>query len=188
MLKLAASEASLKPKRLRSTARSGVRSRINAKNNRAIETSDGPRGNKLTLKPSGCFRVCFQNINGLPVHHKGEKHNLITTMTQQIQTNYFGMSELNINFNIMHPNAMWRERFKTAQHTHHTYNIHSNSRAKVLYGGIGALLSTEATHRCNGSGADPTGLGRWSWSQFTGKGGMFLRIITAYQPTQDSSN
>ena len=71
---------------------------------------------------------------------------------------------------------------------HHTFNQHSTSKAKVLYGGIGVLLSTGAMHQCNESGVNPTGLGQWSWSKFACKGGMIVRIITAYRPVQDRSN
>ena len=142
----------------------------------------------MIKKTPNNFRLCFQNINGLPVEAKNEKHQLLLSSMKEIQADYFGMIELNVNFNCIHPNSMWRERFKIQQHTHHVYNQHSTSTAKKLYGGVGAILSDNATHRCLESGEDPSGLGRWTWSKLQGKGGMILRIVTAYRPIADQSN
>ena len=38
--------------------------------------------------------------------------------------------------------------------------------------------------KVEGSGRDPTGLGRWIWTHFGGKNGMKLRVFTVYRPCE----
>ena len=41
-----------------------------------------------------------------------------------------------------------------------------------------------AVHRATDSGADLSGLGRWSWTRYRGRGNVTLRVISAYRPCQ----
>ncbi|MCA1807669.1 MAG: hypothetical protein LC687_07470 [Actinobacteria bacterium] len=38
-----------------------------------------------------------------------------------------------------------------------------------------------------GSGNDETGLGRWTWARYHGKGGVVLRCVSVYQPTANKT-
>jgi len=38
-----------------------------------------------------------------------------------------------------------------------------------------------------GTGGDPTGLGRWTWSRIRGKGGMVFRYASVYCPCENRS-
>jgi hypothetical protein len=50
------------------------------------------------------------------------------------------------------------------------------------YGGVALLSTTQAAHRASGSGRDPSGLGRWTWTSYQGRGSVSLKVIAAYRP------
>ncbi len=52
----------------------------------------------------------------------------------------------------------------------------------MQYGGVGALALGETWHRLCGTGEDLTGLGRWVWMRYKGKGEHHLRVVGAYRP------
>eukprot|EP00978_Attheya_sp_CCMP212_P046229 scaffold379767_cov59-Attheya_sp.AAC.6 len=53
-------------------------------------------------------------------------------------------------------------------------------------GGTVGMSFDQATHRVDsirgGRRHDPTGLGRWTWTRFRGKGQMCLRVVVVYVP------
>lgn len=50
------------------------------------------------------------------------------------------------------------------------------------WGGTSIWSINNAAHRAFDSGSDPSGLGRWSWTRYRGRGNVTLRIISAYRP------
>jgi hypothetical protein len=52
----------------------------------------------------------------------------------------------------------------------------------MQYGGVGALALEETRHRLCGTGEDLTGLGRWVWIRYKGKGHHHLRVVGVYRP------
>ena len=66
-------------------------------------------------------------------------------------------------------------------------NIHETS-GNCQYGGTATMVFNELTSTIAGTGYDKTGLGRWSWIRFTGKGGVSTCVITAYCPCTGSPN
>jgi hypothetical protein len=52
------------------------------------------------------------------------------------------------------------------------------------YGGVALLSTTQAAHRVSGHGRDSTGLGRWTWTNYQGKGSVSLKVVAAYRPCQ----
>ena len=53
---------------------------------------------------------------------------------------------------------------------------------KVQRGGTAIILREELTAYVTNSGADPSGLGRWSWYLLEGEEGFRTRVISAYAP------
>ena len=53
---------------------------------------------------------------------------------------------------------------------------------KVQRGGTATILRDELTAYVTNSGADPSGLGRWSWYLLQGEEGFRTRVISAYAP------
>ena len=46
------------------------------------------------------------------------------------------------------------------------------------------MSTDDVTHRITATGKDPTGLGRWCWTQFQGKNGVKVRTISVYRPCE----
>jgi hypothetical protein len=67
-------------------------------------------------------------------------------------------------------------------------NTHSTSQARKLYGGTAYLTNTATSPKVADSGANPTGLGLWTWVKLTGRRGLAIRIINGYRPVKDSTN
>jgi hypothetical protein len=70
--------------------------------------------------------------------------------------------------------------YSVAAHNKHR----TNSRQQ--FGGTFAMAFGELVTKVTDSNVDPTGLGRWSWIQFSGKEGHTTRILSVYQPCHTS--
>lgn len=44
------------------------------------------------------------------------------------------------------------------------------------------ITVNQVKFRCNRNGVDASGLGRWSWSQYAGRDGSRVRVVSAYRP------
>jgi exonuclease III len=62
------------------------------------------------------------------------------------------------------------------------YNVHDLGGTRTQWGGTGIISRGKIKHFTLGVGGDPTGLGRWTWARYRGKGGMILRVVTIYCP------
>ena len=174
--------------RPRSTMRRRVRGQT-SNHSRNNGDRNGPWGDPIPKqKETGKVRFAFQNINGLPVNSQAAKHKNIQHILEELQIDYYGMSEVNLNFPKINRRQQWKDRFPGKFHSYSTNNEHSNSKAKRLFGGNGCILSNQLTNRVIKSGADETGLGRWVWTLIQGKQGIRLRIITGYRPVTDRGN
>ena len=71
---------------------------------------------------------------------------------------------------------------KASTRTRCAHNIHDRSGTKQQWGGTGVLTHGTLAHYSGGSGVDPSGLGRWTWSLFTGKNNLKLRVVSIYIP------
>jgi exonuclease III len=80
----------------------------------------------------------------------------------------------------------WNERserlFPQGQKSRFAYNKTEEFSSTVQYGGVGVLAVGETRHRICATGEDDTGLGRWAWVRYKGKGETFLRVVGAYRP------
>jgi hypothetical protein len=182
------SAVTFRPNRPRTNARRGVPGpRQNRR--RADDHSNGPWGDTLASKPDNVFRYCFANIYGLPIAVKHEKHDRITNAMNKHEIDVFGLAEVNLNFPQLGPDQQWIHRFPNLKtHSNYAINQHSTSQDRKLYGGTAYLTNTTTSPKVADSGADPTGLGRWTWVQLTGRRGLSIRIISGYRPVKDSTN
>ena len=67
-------------------------------------------------------------------------------------------------------------------HTSFSYNKHHKNATKYLPGGTIGLSINKWSNRAFERGADDTGLGRWTWTRYSGKGNATLRVVSAYRP------
>eukprot|EP00978_Attheya_sp_CCMP212_P005389 scaffold12052_cov73-Attheya_sp.AAC.6 len=67
-------------------------------------------------------------------------------------------------------------------HTRSACNKTEKLKGDSQIGGTTMLSVNEASHRVNMSGADESGLGRWVWTCYVGKGGKHMCVIQGYRP------
>jgi hypothetical protein len=182
------SAVKFRPNRTHITARRDVPG-PNQTRRQANDRSNGPWGDTLASKPNSVFRYCFANIYGLPIAVNHEKHDRITNTMNKHEIDVFGLAEVSLNFPQLSPDQQWIHRFpKLKTNSHYATNKHSTSQDRKLYGGTAYLTNTAASPKVADSGADPTGLGRWTWVKLTGRRGLAIRIIIdaesvfGYQP------
>ena len=73
-------------------------------------------------------------------------------------------------------------------HTNLAFNKECKARkGQNLHGGTGIVSVDDAACRVHGSGRDPSGLGRWCYTRFQGKGGRATRFYSAYRPCKSSN-
>jgi hypothetical protein len=70
--------------------------------------------------------------------------------------------------------------YSVAAHNKHRTN------GRQQFGGKFAMAFGELATKATDSNVDPTGLGRWSWIQFSGKEGHTTSILLVYQPCHTS--
>lgn len=69
-----------------------------------------------------------------------------------------------------------------SQHISWCHNRTAPPRQARQFGGTAFFSINLAAHRACENGQDESGLGRWSWTRYKGKGNQTLCIIVAYQP------
>ena len=70
-------------------------------------------GDPMTTKADNCYRICFENINGLgfDVHHNIKEDRFIT-WARENEVDAMGWAELNINWRMATPSEKLRERLR----------------------------------------------------------------------------
>ena len=154
------------------------------------DESNNHWGDSIATKSDNVIRIAFQNIQGLPINPYSDKHLQISTIIEQLQINSLGIAEINLNLSKLPSSQQWNERFKGILHkfTNHATNIHAQTTARTLFGGVAQINTGTLAHRAIAKGADPTGLGRWVWSKFTGRLGLSLRVISGYRPVNNRNS
>ena len=142
-------------------------------------------GDIMQQKSESCYRICFENINGLgfDVHHNIKQDRFIT-WAKENEIDVMGWAEININWRMTTPSEKLRERLRAGQWNKMSvstaHNIHEKL-TKYQPGGVSLLTFDQLSHRVTSSGSDPSGLGRWTWQCIRCRT-RSIRIISAYQP------
>lgn len=142
------------------------------------------------MKPklAATFRIGFQNINGLPIH-SASKLRCINELIQDQELDFYGVQEINLNFNVLPSSEQWKHRTSNVTgYSHHAINVNTKSTVTRLFGGTACFMPTTTRHRAISHGNDPTGLGRWCWTLLEGRQGIKTRIVSAYRPASDDTN
>ena len=99
------------------------------------------------------------------------------------QIDVFGMAEMNKYWpKIEEKNGLYEQTWKWFKsiHTSCAYNRMEVPETVRQSGGTALFSIDQAAHRAETKGNDP--LGRWCWTRYRGKGGITLRIVSAYRP------
>ena len=142
-------------------------------------------GDQIQEKPDKIYRLCFENINGLgfdTIHNV--KQDRFITWAKENEVDAMGWAEVNINWRMTTPTERLRERMRSGQWNKITVSTAHNTHEKLTKyqpGGVSLMTFDQLAHRISASGADPSGLGRWTWQCIRCKT-RNIRMITAYQP------
>ena len=146
-----------------------------------------PWGDDIQPKESHTLRFALANIDSLPMTRNDVKNDCVVSFCQAHDIDFLGITEPNKCWNKLPTDDRLRERFFGVWENLHTsvaYNkMNPHSTAHQVGGAIGMSFN-QAAHRVDsvggGRGHDPTGLGRWTWTRFWGKGQTCLRVAVVY--------
>jgi hypothetical protein len=136
-----------------------------------------------------------ENFGGFPELSSHSKNDAYRSFITYFDFDIFWVSETDLNWGALSTESQFQERIRnTWEKTHSSlaYNCtapSSRSRQKtkgqsqfIQYSDVALLTTTQAAHRVSGSGRDPTGLGRWTWTSYKGKSSVSLKVACAYCP------
>ena len=148
-------------------------------------------GNTHKTKPDNSIRIWYTNPCGLGINPTGSKsHTAFSFLHKKSKADVVCLSETNLRWASLHHKSRLNNRvrdFYQQFHTAASYNTHENL-GKSQRGGTCTIALEQPSYRATSSGTDTTGLGRWSWIQFSGRGGLQTRIVTGYRPCKPSSS
>ena len=142
-------------------------------------------GSSDLKKQDGVLRFAFQNINGFGLGTQTKDIQIFQFMADR-DIDMMGMAEGNINWQKMGPTERLWDRTRgwfenrSLNCAHNTTEPRLSSRSQP--GGVASMATNAFSTKVEGSGKDPTGLGRWIWTHFGGKNGMKLKVFTIYRP------
>jgi hypothetical protein len=126
-------------------------------------------GDQFQPKEEHHLRIIFQNINHFPMFKNDSKNDSIREFINGTQADIVGMVEMGICWNrLPMKDRLWertRGWFESLKVTA-AYNRHDKQPPTAQWGGTSLWSINNAAHCAIDSGADPSGLGRWSWTRY----------------------
>jgi hypothetical protein len=146
-------------------------------------------GHSLPLaKDPHCMRLLLQNTCGLDTKNNFQKLDLISQHMSASQIDIACLTETNVNWKKPHShqlsNGIIRRHFK--HHQLITACSTATAAHSYLPGGTATIITDEWTGCISNSGADPNGLGQWSYVRLKGKNNTRLLVIMTYQVCKSS--
>ena len=147
-------------------------------------------GHKLVKKKEKTIRISFVNINGIGVRAKSEKSEDIRRFMVEKKVDVMGLAETNVNWGCVEGKDTLWDRTKQWAETRRigvAYNTNQLLNRKHQQGGTATIATNDIAHRYKKCGADPSGLGRWSWILITGTQTHATRFVTIYAPQKSGT-
>jgi hypothetical protein len=148
-----------------------------------------PWGDEIGDKNPHTLRFALANIDSLPMSRNDVKNDSLVSFCQGHDVDFLGLTEPNKCWHKLPTDDRLRERFFGVWENLHTsvaYNKMNPHATPHQVGGAIGMSFNQAAHRVDsiggGRGHDPTGLGRWTWTRFRGKGQTCLRVAVVYVP------
>jgi hypothetical protein len=148
-------------------------------------------GSSMDTHDKNCFRIFFQNINGLTSGESLEKWTEIVTTMQEKKCKIFGLAETNTNWNYsnIRTNISSIINKQIPNSTISLSNNRFNPADTSRYQPGGTLQSCTGywSSRIIEQINDPRKMGRWSGHTFRLKANKTLSVITAYRPCKKNN-
>ena len=147
-------------------------------------------GDHLVEKEDSVIRIVSQNVNCIGVSHEiNHKQENAKNWMIQHSVDIVGWQETGVAFHTLPRHKRLAHRMKDIRWNKMRISSSNNKNENIetfQYGGTAVMAFDQAAHRVKSTGADSTGLGRWSWILFEGKQKYTTRIISAYVPCKSS--
>jgi hypothetical protein len=148
-------------------------------------------GNPAKKKSKNDLRLAFINPDGIPIELDAVKYEEIKDYIKEADLDQLGLSEINLNLKHLPSSLQWRERtrlFPPNNNIAATNEFANFDDPRNLPGGAAMLSFNSMKSRFVAKGTDSSGLGRWVWTKYQGKGHITLRVITGYRPVEDKED
>jgi hypothetical protein len=146
-------------------------------------------GDRQKEKSEHSMRIGLMNIHGFPLEKSTDKLSNIASFIDSHQLDVFGMTEINTHWKNL-PSDLRMEARTVGWFQKHkfvtAYHEKWDTAVPLQFGGVSLWAMDDIVHRIDGTGIDESGLGRWVWQRLQGKGGVALRMVTAYCPVRSS--
>ena len=144
---------------------------------------------KLEAKSDDVLRFFSHNINSMTYWKKGNyKAERLKYLFKQYDIDSIGLQEVCINWSALKPSetlaALLRDPSVPLRSVSSHNTLQSKNCGRTQRGGTATILRDRLASyvKTDGTGQDPTGLGRWSWYLLEGSPGHRTRVVTAYAP------
>ena len=154
-------------------------------------------GDQLPHKADGILRLGSVNINSYPMTENSDwgraKMEKLRAVLGAGEFDAIAVQEWNKYWPDVpteeRPQERMRRWFKRPPHINLAYLKEAKHRkGQHLHGGTGVISIDEAACRIRGMGRDPSGMGRWCYTRYQGKGGKATRFYSAYRPCKSASS
>jgi hypothetical protein len=127
-----------------------------------------------------------QNINGVPEHPFHFK-----SRPSDPDTDGWLLQETGLCWIKVGETGQWKERTRKSGiqlNSNFKFNSTELERSEALQaGGVAVITTNSLTPRCESSGGDDTGLGRWAWTRIEGADNIHTRLVSVYHPCEPTS-
>ena len=170
---------------------------VRAQVRRRVEDMAGvPRWGRIDTKtkPAGAIRVLSLNPNGLPQwSRKNYKADRLKFMVQEYDPDTVGLQELCQNPYASKASLTVADMLRTRESDIRSITSHNKREGRENVGnykpgGTAVVIRDYLSGYVRASGADHTGLGRWSWYSVTGSDGVCTRFLSGYAPSGSASS
>ena len=150
-----------------------------------MDSHDRGWGDDVGVVRSNGFRIGVLNVGGLLAEGYGAKMQELRTYITKLRLDAIGLTECNVHWKMVpvqhslpERTRGWWECLKLVTAYYEDYPV----LAKNQVGGVSLWSLNKGAHRVMECGKDQRGLGRWVWTRYRGRGGVNVRVVTAYRP------
>ena len=147
-----------------------------------------PWGNEHNNQPPNHLRIGLLNIGGFPLTSTDEENDRIRATIKTNNIDIMMITETNKHWKSLPIKDRLPERTKgwfESLHRSTAYYENYPDAFPQQFGGVTLWSMGQAAHRVTTSGRDPSGLGRWTWTRYSGASGFALRVICGYRPVDN---
>ena len=155
-------------------------------------SQDAYFGHILSEVQPGTFRVATINVNNLSTFSNDAKDLAFSSDIQRCELDIVLVQEIGVNWSKLDRRNQFHERMKDhfeqgTMRAKLSFNSHDKSGSAKQWGGTGVISHGKLSHYTMAAGADTSGLGRWTWVRYWGKNNVSLRVVSIYQPSENTN-